>query len=52
LVTQIYHEALTPVCVHASALHGFSASPLAFISHERKQVVIHYLKLHFPTQFM
>jgi len=45
-----------PVCVHAiwtglltveklqgsaGALHGFAASPIAFISHERKQVVIH-----------
>jgi len=25
------------------ALHGFAASPIAFISHERKQVVIQFL---------
>jgi len=27
----------------ASALHGFAASPIAFISHEYKQVVIQFL---------
>jgi len=26
-----------------SALHEFAASPIAFISHERKQVVIQFL---------
>jgi len=28
------------------------ASTIAFISHERKQVVNQYLYLHFPTQSM
>jgi len=28
------------------------ASPIAFISHEREQVVNQYLYLHFPTQSM
>jgi len=36
----------------ALALHGKFASTMAFISHERKQVVIQYLYLHFPTQSM
>jgi len=31
-----------PVCVH-----GFAATPIAFISHERKRVVNQYLYLHF-----
>jgi len=26
-------------------LHGFAASPIAFISHERKQVVIQFLNI-------
>jgi len=29
------------------ALHGFAASPIAFISHEHKQVVIQFLSV--PT---
>ena len=31
---------------------NLQASTIAFISHERKQVVNQYLYLHFPTQSM
>jgi len=35
----------------AGALHdNLEASPIAFILHERKQVVNQYLYLHFPAQ--
>jgi len=34
-------------CVYYGALHGFAASPIAFISHERKPVVIQFLSILF-----
>ena len=33
------------IALRRSTLHGFAASPIAFISHERKQVVIQFLSI-------
>ena len=45
------------ICVFNShsivgALHGFAASPIAFISHERKQVVIQFLTEQYGVVFL
>jgi len=37
-------NAIVDAC--AGALHVFAASPIAFILHERKQVVIQFLNRH------
>ena len=39
-----YFGFILTIFTFAVVLHGFAASPIAFISHKRKKVVIQFLK--------